>query len=131
VPDHVSFLGHRQDAKEFIAALDIFALSSETEGIPVSLLEAMAAEKPVVATAVGGNPQVINHGQNGLLVSPLDPASLARAILTLMEDGRLSRSIAREGYQTIKERFSACVISKQYLALYGDLLEKKDRNHAS
>jgi glycosyltransferase involved in cell wall biosynthesis len=125
VPEYVRFLGNRPDVADFFSALDIFVLSSETEGLPVALLEAMAASKPVVATGVGGIPQAIQDGRNGLLIPPHDPASLADAILTVMEDSTLRESLAREGYRTVKARFSIDVIAQQMIALYDSLLEKK------
>jgi glycosyltransferase involved in cell wall biosynthesis len=124
IPENVRFLGSRQDIPELLSSVDIFVLSSEREGLPVSLLEAMAASRPVVATQVGGIPQVIEDGHNGLLVSAHDPAGLAKAILTLIEDSTLRESVAREGYQTVKARFSADVIGRQITVLYDDLLEK-------
>jgi glycosyltransferase involved in cell wall biosynthesis len=124
-PKYVRFLGNRQDVTDFLSALDIFALSSETEGIPVALLEAMAASKPVVATRVGGIPQVIQDRHNGLLVSPNDPAGLSKAILTLMEDSTLRESVGREGHRTVTACFSVDVVSQQIVALYDSLLEKK------
>ncbi len=125
-PDHLRFLGNLQHITDFLMALDIFALSSETEGIPVAMLEAMAASRPVVATQVGGIPQVIKDRHNGLLVPPHDPNGLAQAILTLMEDSALRRSVALEGYRTVSARFSTDAVCQQIVALYDDLLEKKD-----
>ena len=90
-PKYVRFLGSRQDIPELLSAFDIFVLSSEREGLPVALLEAMAATKPVVATRVGGTPQVIQDGYNGLLTSVHDPAGLAKAILMLINDDTLPR----------------------------------------
>jgi len=125
-PKYVRFLGNRQDVTDFLSAVDIFALSSEREGLPVSMLEAMAASRPVVATQVGGIPQVIQDGHNGLLVPPHDPASLAKAIITLIEDSTLRESVAREGYRTVEARFSTDAIGQQIIALYDCLLEKKE-----
>jgi len=124
-PHYVRFLGSRPDIPELLSAVDIFVLSSEREGLPVSLLEAMATSRPIVATQVGGIPQVIQDGYNGVLVSPHDPAGLAKAILTLMEDSTLREAVAREGYRTVETRFSVDVISKQIIELYDRLLEKK------
>ena len=125
-PEYVRFLGSRQDIPELLSAMDFFVLSSETEGIPVSLLEAMAASKPVVATRVGGIPQVIQDGENGLLVSPHDPAGLAEATLTLMKDRTLSESVAKEAWRTVEARFSTNVVCQMIIALYDGLLEKKE-----
>lgn len=125
-PEYVRFLGSRQDVPDLLSALDIFVLSSEREGLPVALLEAMAASRPVVATQVGGIPQVIQDGHNGLLVSPHDAAGLANAILTLIQDSALRESMAREAYRTVEGRFSTKVIAQQIVALYDSLLEKND-----
>ncbi len=125
-PDYVTFLGSRRDIPDLLSALDIFVLSSETEGLPVSLLEAMAASRPVVATRVGAIPQVIQDGHNGLLISPHDPAGLAKAILTLIEDNTLRESVAREGYRTVEAHFSTDVVGQQIVALYDGLLKKKE-----
>jgi glycosyltransferase involved in cell wall biosynthesis len=123
--EHVKFLGNRQDVSIFLSALDIFVLSSETEGIPVSMLEAMAASRPVVTTRVGGIPQVIQDEYNGLLVSPNDPSNLAKAILELIGDRNKCESLAREAYKTIETHFSTSVISKQIISLYDNLLQNK------
>jgi glycosyltransferase involved in cell wall biosynthesis len=125
-PEYVRFLGSRQDVPDLLAALDIFVLSSETEGLPVAMLEAMATSKPVVVTRVGAIPQVIQDGNNGLLVSPHDPAGLAKAILTLIENVALRESLSREGYRTVEAHFSTDVVCQQIITLYDSLLEKKD-----
>lgn len=129
--EYVIFLGNRPDIPELLSALDIFVLSSETEGIPVSMLEAMAASRPVVVTRVGGIPQVIQDRRNGLLISPHDPAGLANAIVTLMEDGTLRESVAIEGCRTVEAHFSTNVVGQQIISLYKSLLEKKDGNRVS
>ena len=129
-PQYARFLGSRLDIPELLSALDIFVLSSEREGIPVSMLEAMAASRPIVATRAGGIPQVIEDGHNGLLVSPHDPAGLSRAILTLIEDSALRGSVAREGHQTVEARFSVDVVGQQIIMLYDTLLGKKGDNRA-
>jgi glycosyltransferase involved in cell wall biosynthesis len=124
-PQCVRFLGNRQDVADLYSGIDIFALSSETEGVPVSMLEAMAASRPVIATRVGGIPQVIKDGHNGLLVQPHHPEDLARAILSLIEDKRLRESIAIEGLRTTTTHYSASIISQQIIALYDDLLSQQ------
>jgi glycosyltransferase involved in cell wall biosynthesis len=131
MPEYARFLGSRQDIPDLLLALDIFVLSSETEGLPVSMLEAMAASKPVIATRVGGIPQVIEDGFNGFLIPPHDPASLSKAILMLLKDCTLRESLAREAYRTVEARFSTKVIGRQIVALYDDLLDKKDNDHVA
>lgn len=123
----VQFLGSRQDVAELLAALDIFVLSSEREGLPVSMLEAMAASKPIIVTSVGGIPEVIQNGYNGILVSPHNPSALANAIMDLIENNATREAIAQQGYQTVNTRFSAMAVSRQIASLYDNLLAKKNK----
>jgi glycosyltransferase involved in cell wall biosynthesis len=88
------FLGYREDPVRVLIAADVFCLSSRFEGLPIALLEAMAAGLPVVVTAVGGVPAVIRDGQEGLLVPPGDPAALAAALGTLRDPALRSRLAA-------------------------------------
>lgn len=131
VPDCVAFLGSRQDIPDLLSALDIFVLSSETEGLPVSMLEAMAASRPMVVTRVGAIPQVIQDGCNGLLVSPHDPHALAKAVLRILEDGVLRESVSREACRTVEAGFSTTVVTRRIVALYNALLEKRQGNLVS
>jgi glycosyltransferase involved in cell wall biosynthesis len=82
----VLFAGHREDATRIVGALDVFVLPSRYEGLPVSLLEAMALGRPVVATTAGGIPEVVRDGEEGVLVPTDDPRALARALTDLIED---------------------------------------------
>ncbi|HXF74030.1 MAG TPA: glycosyltransferase, partial [Actinomycetota bacterium] len=88
----VVFAGLRDDAPRIAAASDLFVLPSEREGLPIALLEAMALGRAVVATRIGGIPEVVEEGRQGILVPPRDPAALAEAILALLGDpGRRAR----------------------------------------
>jgi glycosyltransferase involved in cell wall biosynthesis len=89
----VLIAGFRDDAPRIVNGADIFVLPSIQEGLPIALLEAMALEKPVVATAVGGTKEVVEDGTNGLLVPPKEPAALAGRILSLLETPSLRRSL--------------------------------------
>jgi len=100
------FPGARPDVYDLVSAMDIFALPSLNEGIPMSLLEAMALGRPVVASAVGGIPEVIQDRVNGRLVPPGDAAALADACLELATDRELARTIGERGRQTIEDSFS-------------------------
>lgn len=95
VVDRVIFCGRREHRDVLIAmrACDVFVLSSHTEGLSHVLLEALSAGKPAVATAVGGNPEVITHGESGLLVPPGDPAALAGAIRRVLDDPALAQRL--------------------------------------
>jgi glycosyltransferase involved in cell wall biosynthesis len=121
----VRFLGNRRDIPELLAGLDLFILSSEREGIPVAMLEAMAASIPVVATCVGGIPQVIQNGKNGVLVPPHDPLALANAIIALCKNSSAREAIGGEGYRTVLAYYSIRVVANQIASLYDSLLRRK------
>jgi glycosyltransferase involved in cell wall biosynthesis len=100
------FLGPRSDVYDLMAAMDIFVLPSLNEGIPMALLEAMALGTPVVAAAVGGIPEVVQHRVNGLLVPAGDDRALADACLELANDPQLARALAVQAARTVAEDFS-------------------------
>jgi glycosyltransferase involved in cell wall biosynthesis len=104
--DHFSFLGFRKDIPELLYALDIFVLPSLTEGMPNVILEAMACSVPVVATEVGGIPEVIRDGWNGILIPPEDPKKLAGAILKLLEDRSFRSQIGENGRKHVQDQYS-------------------------
>jgi len=100
------FPGSRRDVFDVVAALDIFVLPSLSEGLPMSLLEAMALSRPVVASDVGGIPEVIQHGINGLLVPPGDDDALARACLELLRNREYAARLGARARQTVEQAFS-------------------------
>lgn len=114
----VHFLGQRQDLAELYNSFDVFVLPSVSEGLPLVLLEAMAARCPIVATDVGGVKEVLTDGENGLLVFPRDPTALKEAILTLLSDDALRNRIGAAGFRCFRERFSARSMAEKYQALY-------------
>ncbi|HET9359366.1 MAG TPA: glycosyltransferase [Vicinamibacterales bacterium] len=99
------FLGHRADVHDLVSAMDIFVLPSLAEGIPMAVLEAMALGSPVVATAVGGVPEVVGHRASGLLVESGEHA-IADACLELAHDRDLAGRLAAEGRRVVEDRFS-------------------------
>ena len=101
-----SFAGFHSDIPECLKAFDIFVLPSLSEGLGSAILEAMATSLPIVATRVGGIPELVKNGDNGLLVAPADSVSLARAIEKLADDADLSQRMGLRGRQRIEERFT-------------------------
>jgi glycosyltransferase involved in cell wall biosynthesis len=105
--DRVIFTGVRKDVERMYAAMDIFVLpSSCQEAFGMVLIEAMAMGKPVVATAVGGIPEVIENEVNGILVPPQEIHALALAILRYMDDRAFADRVALEGRKSVEQRFS-------------------------
>ncbi|MFA5038115.1 MAG: glycosyltransferase [Candidatus Omnitrophota bacterium] len=104
--DHVVFLGKRGDVPALLKQMDVCVLPSLSEGLSNSLLEYMAAGKPVVATAVGGNPEVIEDGVNGILVAQKDSETLAAKIILLLEDRRLAERLGRKARETVEQKFN-------------------------
>jgi glycosyltransferase involved in cell wall biosynthesis len=103
--DALRFLGRREDALSFVAAADVYVNPADVEGLPVSILEAMALGIPVVATAVGGVPTVIQHDETGLLVEARQPTALATAILDLLDDPRHARHLGNAGQMLVDRDF--------------------------
>jgi sugar transferase (PEP-CTERM/EpsH1 system associated) len=125
IVDRVMFLGHRNDVPDLLPLMDVVALSSLHEGSSLTLLEAMAAGRAVVATAVGGNPELVLDGVTGLLVPARSPEALADAIVTLLRDPALRASMGQAGKNRVKEHFSIETMLQSYESLYQSLLERK------
>jgi glycosyltransferase involved in cell wall biosynthesis len=100
------FLGVRQDVRDLICAFDIFVLSSMSEGLPYVILEAMCMKKPVVSSSVGGIPEAVEHGKNGLLVPPRDTEALTQSILTLLENPEMAHDMGDASHHLIAETFN-------------------------
>ncbi len=122
---HVLFLGMRSDVPEIISCSDLFVLPSVNEGFGVVLLEAMVMKCPIVATNVGGVPEVVLDGETGILVPLKDPAQLARGIIRLLKDRPLAFQMAECGYQRLKACFDIRETVSKTENLYRELLERK------
>lgn len=122
--DRVCLLGNREDVPGILAECDVFALSSIAEGIPLTLLEAMAASLPVVATRVGGVGEVVVEGVTGRLVEPGNPAALARALRGYVEDESRRGHHGRAGRERVEQRFSLSAMLAGYTSLYDEVLAK-------
>ena len=114
----VAFLGEVRDVAGLLATARLFVLPSLTEGISLTLLEAMACGLPVVATRVGGNPEVVQGGQTGLLVPSGDPAALAGAILELLSDDACCRRMGLAGRRRVEDNFDVRRMVAAYESLY-------------
>jgi len=113
----VSFLGLRDDVPALLGGFDVFVLPSRTEGLPMAILEAMSAGLPIVATAVGGVPEVIRHGRNGLLVRPEAPNDLADAIVRVACDEDLRCRLGRAARAEFDERYDISHMVDAYEAI--------------
>ncbi len=121
--DRVMLLGLRRDVPRLLQASDALVLSSAWEGMPVAVLEAMAARRPVVATAVASVPEMLEHGVSGLLAPPGDPGALANAMSKLM-DASLEerRSMADRAFERVRTAYSEDAVLDQWEALFRELL---------
>ena len=122
---HVWLAGTRNDVPEILRGLDAFALPSRAEGISNTILEAMACGLPIVATHVGGNPDLIEDGVTGRLVPPADPAALGDALLALFADPATCRSMSRSARADCERRFSLERMVADYAAVYDQLLARR------
>jgi len=122
VREHVIFLGMRDDVPRLMAAMDIFALSSVDEGLPLAALEAMSVGLPIVATDVGGIPEAVGHGLNGFLIPPRSPQQMAIALLKLIHDPELREKLSIQARKRAVERFSIKAMIKAYQALYEEVI---------
>ena len=125
IDSQVRFLGFQSDMRTVLAALDIFVLPSLWEGMSNAVLEAMAASKPVVATAVDGNVEQVVDGETGLLVPPADAEALATALLTLLRDSEKAREMGRAGRRRAEREFPLERMIDAHLRLYERLLKDK------
>jgi glycosyltransferase involved in cell wall biosynthesis len=121
----VFLAGAREDVPRLYQAMDLFALTSRTEGLPLVLPEAMAAALPVVATAVGGIPTVVEEGATGYLVPAGDERALQDRLSRLASDRRLGEDLGQRGRARALERYSAERMVREYLELYQALLKKE------
>ena len=123
--DRVRLLGDRSDVPRLLAAADVFVCSSRSEGMPVSIIEAMAVGLPVVASAVGGVPEMVDDERTGLLVAPGAAAALADALARLIGDRTLREQMGRAGRKDALQRYDLPPFRRAHLELYARLLEER------
>ncbi|MDB5100447.1 MAG: glycosyl transferase group 1 [Cyanobacteria bacterium RYN_339] len=119
----VRFLGRREDVPRLLAAADIFCLPSLDEGLPLAIAEAMAAGLPVVATPVGGVPEIVSHGETGWLVPPRMPAALALRLIALLADPGVAHAMGQAGRERVVEGFTLDRMTSRFEGLYHELLQ--------
>jgi len=125
IGDAVRFVGWRADMRAVYADLDVVALSSNNEGSPVALIEALAAARPVVSTDVGGVSGVVRHGENGLLVAPRDPEALADGILTLLQSPEQAAAFGHAGRASVYPHHASSRLVADVERLYLELAREK------
>lgn len=125
--DKVIMPGLREDIPQVLATLDVFVLSSLREGVPQGVAQALAMEKPVAATDVGGVPELIKNNQTGLLVPPANSKALARAILELLEDRKKASELGKNGRRLVEEQSSQKTMIERIEDLYRELSKKRRR----
>jgi glycosyltransferase involved in cell wall biosynthesis len=119
---HVRFLGSRSDVLDLLPALDVFVLNSWIEGLPISMLEAMAAGLPVIASGVGGVPEALTDGSEGRLVDPADPGSLEAALADLLRDPRRRAAMGQAGIRRVAACFDLAAAARRHERLYEEVL---------
>lgn len=120
IRSRVTFTGLVQNVPDLLDAMTVFVMPSLEEGGPYTLLEAMAMERPVVTTSVGLVPEVIRHGENGIIIPMRDPQAMADAVLALLRDEGARRRLAQEGRLTARKHSAEAMVG-QYLALYTEV----------
>jgi glycosyltransferase involved in cell wall biosynthesis len=123
--NNVVLAGQQSDMPSVYAAMDLFVLPSLNEGLPMTVLEAMAAAKPIVATRVGAIPSVIRDGETGLLVNPKDAAGLRDAIARLLNDSDLCRRMGAQAQEWASRQYTSSAMALQYRAMYEEVLGNK------
>ena len=118
--DRTVFTGYREDVPALLEALDVFVLPSWIEGMPLVVLEAMAASLPVVATPVGGTPELVSDGETGYLVPVREPAALEEALTRLTADPELARRFGAAGRERVERNFSLEASTRRVLSLYAE-----------
>ena len=127
VADSVRFVGTVADVRPSLAAMDVFVLPSHAEGMSNALMEAMAAARPVVATAVGGNTEVVVDGKTGVLIPPADPAAIADAIAALLCDPDRAAGLGAAAREFVTRRFGARARVAELEQLYEERLALRRR----
>lgn len=130
VGDRVYFLGDRTDVHELLQGLDLFVLSSLSEGYSIALLEACAVALPIVATDVGGNAEIVHDGHTGRLVPPGDPTALAEAILSLLREPQRATACGRAAREWVEQNGTLETMAGRYALLYHGVTDRAPCDYA-
>jgi len=126
IKDKIVFAGHQGDVAPYYAIADVFVLPSHSEGSPNSLLEAMAAKVPIVATAVGGVPEIVMDGESALLTPPHDPNSFFQAMRGLLDNATLRERVREGAYQTASQNYSPKTRMTSIVDVYQHIIHRDD-----
>jgi glycosyltransferase involved in cell wall biosynthesis len=118
ISERLEITGWKANAREYLGGFDVFALPSRFEGLPLSVVEAMLAGLPIVATNVGSLSEAVLNNETGLLIPPDDPAALAEALRSLLEDPERRRQMGERGLRSANERFTITAMVRSYESLY-------------
>jgi glycosyltransferase involved in cell wall biosynthesis len=125
IEKNVFFLGRRSDTPDLYSSFDVVVMPSLTEGMPLTILEAMAAKKPVVASRVGGVPKILEDGKSGLLVEPGNAKELESALLRLLLNPEKRLCFGKAGFDVVQSKYSSKMMAQIYLSIYTEVLSTK------
>jgi glycosyltransferase involved in cell wall biosynthesis len=125
IKESVIMPGFREDIARVLNTLDVFVFPSLEEALGTAILEAMSMEKPVVATRVGGIPEVVQEGRTGYLIDPEDPRAIAQRVIRLLKDGEMRRQMGAEGRKLVETHYDNRVMVRQLEKLYHELMERR------
>ena len=120
---YITLVGYQTPISRFLSMVDVFVMPSLSEGLPIALLEAMACGNPVLASSVGGIPEVITSRKDGILLPPADSNALAGSIKELYHNQSLRANISRQGKELVEGKFSSTSMARQYLSVYSGLMQ--------
>jgi len=122
---HVRFMGFRTDLHRWLGGLDLLVHPADMEGLGIALLQAAAAALPIIASRAGGMPEIVHDGENGFLIAPGDVPALSAALLRLLDDAELRRSMGQAGRELILREFSVAAMCEGNLAVYRRVLGER------
>ncbi|MEW6498845.1 MAG: glycosyltransferase, partial [Cyanobacteriota bacterium] len=123
VKDSIIFTGYRRDIPELLSVMDVFVLPSWREGMPMTIIEAMASGKPVVATRIRGSREEVVDGETGILIPVRDSNNLTEAIVKILSDSKLARTMGENGRKRATELYSRNITIKKQLAIYRRVMQ--------